>query len=340
MKEEIKEQFKKALSTAGDLRIDDADGGYLPKPVADEIVKYISEINWCRKIFRTIIMKKKTLDVPVITSGRSTYGEGVYYVPSQVDITDKSTQVGPKLHSVRLTAKKLMAFANVDQDDVEDAITDVIDILMESFAEAFAEAEEYAFMLGDTTTETADSPLKAWNGLIKLAEDASLTVDHAVSTTNAQITGVEEAISLGIKKLGKFGRSRGNLVGFVCSDIAEALRRSKRLITIDNLGIRSDIGPSGEEVAKLYGVKLYESAYITGSQSGKTGCAVICPKGEPLIGDRRKIKIVKKDLPEHDKTRYIISERLDFNVRHRAYNSGVAGNAEAVVLVTLTGSLS
>lgn len=337
---EEKKMFLKSITTAGDLRIDDPDGGYLPKPVADEVVRYISEVNWCRKLFRVVTMKSKTLDIPVITSGRSSYGQGVYYVPSDVDISTKSNQIGPKLHSVRLTAKKFMAYANVDYDDVEDATVDVVELLLESFAEAFAEAEEYAFMLGDTSYGVSDSPLKAFDGLVTLAKNAGLVVDSSVSTSSKIVSGIEEAISLGIKKLGKYGRNRGKLVGFVCSDVAEALRRSKRLITFDNLGIRKDLGPSGLEAARLYGVTLYESPYLTGSQAGKSGVIVITPKDEPIIGDRRKIKIVKKEIPENDKFRYVISERIDFNVKHRSYNSGVAGNAEAVVLITLTGSLS
>jgi HK97 family phage major capsid protein len=336
-----KADIKKALATAGDLKIDDADGGYLPKPIADEVVKYITEINWCRQLFRTIEMKNKTLDLPVITSGRSTVGAGVYYVPSQVDISGKTTQIGPKLHSVRLEAKKFMAYANVDEDDIEDATLDVVDLLLESFAEAFAEAEEQAMLIGDVDYATADSPRKAFNGLLTLAQDASLTVDQALTTTALEVAGIEEAISLAIKKLGKYGRNKGNLVCFVDSGIAEALRRSKRLVNLYQFaGVRDGVGPAGDQAATIYGVKILESSYLDGSVAGKTGVGVICPKDEPIIGDRRLIKIKSRELIEDDKRRYVISERLDFGVRHKAYNSGTSGNAEAVCAITFTGSLT
>jgi HK97 family phage major capsid protein len=336
-----KADIKKALATAGDLKIDDADGGYLPKPIADEVVKYITEINWCRQLFRTIEMKNKTLDLPVITSGRSTVGAGVYYVPSQVDISGKATQIGPKLHSVRLEAKKFMAYANVDEDDIEYATLDVVDLLLESFAEAFAEAEEQAMLIGDVDYATADSPRKAFNGLLTLAQDASMTVDQALTTSALEVAGIEEAISLAIKKLGKYGRNKGNLVCFVDSGIAEALRRSKRLVNLYQFaGVRDGVGPAGDQAATIYGVKILESSYLDGSVSGKTGVGVICPKDEPIIGDRRLIKIKSRELIEDDKRRYVISERLDFGVRHKAYNSGTAGNAEAVCAITFTGSLT
>ena len=336
-----KADIKKALATAGDLKIDDADGGYLPKPIADEVVKYITEINWCRQLFRTIEMKNKTLDLPVITSGRSTVGAGVYYVPSQVDISGKATQIGPKLHSVRLEAKKFMAYANVDEDDIEDATLDVVDLLLESFAEAFAEAEEAAMLIGDVDYATADSPRKAFNGLLTLAQDASMTVDQALTTTALEVAGIEEAISLAIKKLGKYGRNKGNLVCFVDSGIAEALRRSKRLVNLYQFaGVRDGVGPAGDQAATIYGVKILESSYLDGAVGGKTGVGVICPKDEPIIGDRRLIKIKSRELIEDDKRRYVISERLDFGVRHKAYNSGTAGNAEAVCAITFTGSLT
>lgn len=332
-----KADIKKALATAGDLKIDDADGGYLPKPIADEVVKYITEINYCRQIFRTIEMKNKTLDLPVITSGRATVGAGVYYVPSQVDISGKAVQIGPKLHSVRLESKKFMAYANVDEDDIEDATLDVVDLLLESFAEAFAEAEECAMLIGDVDYATADSPRKAFNGLLTLAQDASMTVDQALTTTALEVAGIEEGISLAIKKLGKYGRNKGNLVCFVDSGIAEALRRSKRLV---NLYQFAGVREGGADAVSIYGVKILESSYLDGAVGGKTGVAVICPKDEPIIGDRRLIKIKSKELIEDDKRRYVISERLDFGVRHKAYNSGTAGNAEAVCALTFTGSLT
>jgi len=337
-----KADIKKALATAGDLKIDDADGGYLPKPIADEVIKYITEINWCRQLFRTIEMKNKTLDLPVITSGRDTVGQGVYYIPTQIDIANTGkAQIGPKLHSVRLEAKKFMAYANVDEDDIEDATLDVVDLLLESFAEAFAEAEEQAMLIGDVDYATVDSPRKAFNGLLTLAKDSTRTVDQVLSTTALEVSGIEEAISLAIKKLGKYGRNKGNLVCFVDSGIAEALRRSKRLVNLYQFaGVREGTGPAGEQAATIYGVKILESSYLDGSVAGKTGVGVICPKDEPIIGDRRLIKIKSRELIEDDKRRYVISERLDFGVRHKAYSSHLAGNAEAIVAIQFTGSLT
>ena len=339
-----KADIKKALemqklATAGHLKIDDADGGYLPKPIADEVVKYITEINWCRQLFRTVEMKNKTLDLPVITSGRATVGAGVYYVPAQVDISGKTNQIGPKLHSVRLEAKKFMAYANVDEDDIEDATLDVVDLLLQSFAEAFAEAEEAAMLTGDISLGSAyaDSPRKAFNGLLTLALNAGIKVDQALTTTALEVAGIEEAISLAIKKLGKYGRNKANLVCFVDSNIAEALRRSKRLVnTYQFEGVRQ----GAENVTTIYGVKILESSYLDGAVSGKTGVCVLAPKDEPIIGDRRLIKIKSKELIEDDKRRYVISERLDFGVRHTAYSGGVSGTAEAVCAIQFTGSLT
>jgi len=335
--------IKKALTTAGDFKIDDPSGsGYLPKPLADEIVRYISEINYCRQIFRTITMAKKTLDIPVLTSGRATAGAGVYFVPSQVDISGKSDQIGPKLHAVRLEAKKLMAYANVDNDDIEDAEVDVVELLLASFGEAFAEAEEMSMIAGDLGYGTADDPRKAFDGLAELAADASLVQAGVVtetSTGSLEIKGIEETISLAIKKLGKYGRNRKNLVLFIDSTIAEYLRRSRRVVNSTTIaGARTTdavmVEPGVADV--IYGVNTYESAYfdyVKAGNKGTVGTAVLVPKDEPLIGDRRKIKIVKKELEEHDKIRFVISERIDFAVRHKAYNAGQAGAAEAVCLI-------
>jgi hypothetical protein len=340
--------LRKALTTAGDFKIDDPSGaGYLPKPLADEIVRYISEINYCRQLFREVIMSKKTLDIPILTSGRATAGAGVYYVPTQVDISGKSDQIGPKLHAVRLEAKKLMAYANVDNDDIEDAAVDVVDLLLESFGEAFAEAEELAIMAGDTGFGTADDPRKAFDGLAELAADASVVQTGVVVETSSgsqEIKGIEETVSLAIKKLGKYGRNRKRLLCFVDSTIAEYLRRSRRLVRDTNLaGARTDNGAMTEPGMAdiIYGVPTYESAYIDyvkAGNKGNVGTGILVPADEPLIGDRRKIKIVKKELEEHDKIRFVISERIDFQVRHKAYNSGLAGNAEAVCLIKFNAS--
>jgi len=342
------EKLLKALSTAGDFKIDDPSGaGYLPKPLADEIVRYITEINYCRKLFRTIPMAKKTLDIPVLTSGRDTPGKGVYFVPSQVDISGKSDQIGPRLHAVRLEAKKLMAYANVDNDDIEDAAVDVVQLLLESFGEAFAEAEELAMVAGDVGYGTADDPRKAFDGLAELAADASMVqlgVVKETATGSLEIQGIEEAVSAAIKKLGKYGRNRKNMILLIDPTIAEALRRSRRLVRDTNLaGARDENGASTEPgmADMIYGVATYESAYmdyVKAGNKGSVGTGILVPKDEPLIGDRRKIKIVKKELEEHDKIRFVISERIDFTVRHKAYNSGLAGVSEAVCLVKFNAS--
>ena len=342
MDQKVYDEFKKTL----DLRIKDdttsATANYLPKVVANEIVKYIAENNWCRKLFTVVPMAKRVLPLPVISSGRTGATNGVYFVPRGTDITSKDEGNFIRMHSVQLEAKKLMAYAAVEDEDVEDENVDIIQYLFAAFGEAFGEAEEYAFLLGgDDASLPADNPAKAFTGLVKLAKDASLTYDYALTqNTNKNIVGIESGLSLGIKKLGKYGRNRAKLVAFTDSDIAEALRRSYRLVTVDNQSIRKDVGPSGLQAATVLGTKVYESAWLTGSQAGKTGVMVVTPQDEPVIGDRRKIKIVPKAVPESDKTRYIISERVAFDVKHRAYNAGLAGNAEAVVLVTFTGSLT
>lgn len=336
--------IKKALSTAGDWKIDDPSGvGYLPKPLADEIISYIGEINYCRKLFRNVPMAKKTLDIPVLTSGRDTVGKGVYFVPSQVDISGKDNQIGPKLHAIRLEAKKLMAYANVDNDDIEDAAVDVVDLLLESFGEAFAEAEELAMFAGDVAFAQPDDPRKAFNGLAIIADpakDGSGVVQVGdITETDLQWKGIEETVSLAIKKLGKYGRSRKSLVLFVDTVVAEALRRSRRLVRDTQLsGSRRETGASTEPGMAdiIYGIATYETAYlelIDDLLKGTVGTGILLPKAEALIGDRRKIKIVKKELEEHDKVRFVISERIDFNVRHRAYDAGAAGVSEAVCLI-------
>jgi len=343
----MSEEIRKALATAGDFKIDDVDGGYLPKPLANEIVKYISDINYCRQLFREVPMSKKTLDIPVLTSGRNTPGSGVYFVPTQVDISGKANQIGPKLHSVRLEAKKLMAYASVDNDDIEDAAVDVVDLLLESFGEAFAEAEELAMIAGDTAFGTADDPRKAFNGLVALAVAASMVQPGVVKETasgSLEVQGIEEAVSQTIKLLGKYGRNRKKLVLFIDSTIAEYLRRSRRMVNQTWLqGARKDDAVATEPgmADSIYGVATYETAYldyVDAGNKGSVGTGVLVPVDEPLIGDRRKIKIVKKELEEHDKIRFVISERIDFTVRHKAYNSGVAGNSEAVALVKFNAS--
>jgi len=337
--------IRKALATAGDFKLDDPSGsGYLPKPLADEIVRYISEINYCRQLFREIPMSKKTLDIPVLTSGRSTPGAGVYFVPTQVDISGKSDQIGPKLHAVRLEAKKLMAYASVDNDDIEDAAVDVVNLLLESFGEAFAEAEELAMIAGDIAYGTADDPRKAFDGLAQMAAAASVIQSGLVTESNGEFSGIEDTISKAIKLLGKYGRNRKKLVLFIDPSMAEYLRRSRRLVNNTFLGGARDANGSATEPGmadKIYGVSTYESAYmdyVKSANKGSVGTGVLVPVDEPLIGDRRKIKIVKKELEEHDKIRFVISERIDFTVRHKAYNSGQAGSAEAVCLVKFNNS--
>lgn len=304
---DIRKDFLKGLLVPDNTTATAAD---LPKPIADEIIKKIEETNWCRKVFRTITVPGRSLTIPIANFDYSNVklAQVGGTMPSMTNLT---TSAG----SIVLEPGKLVAKGALAIDDIDDSSLEIIDLLMENFGILFGRAEERAMILGDGRVRDGSDTTytKIFEGLYYIAVNKSST--SAVSYDPSTSYAVSDAISSAMKELGVYGRDKSDLVLFVSPAFAHYLRKDRSFAN-DYMGAGAAI-QSGK-IPKVWGIEVIESVYLDGQGEGSNkACAILVPKSEPVIGDRRKMKIVPDDDPANDAINYYCYESIDFQLRHK-----------------------
>jgi hypothetical protein len=309
MSKSLNDALKKALSTSAGK-----GGDFLPTPLAAEFISYVRDLNFLRQAFRVVPMSSKTRDYPKILGGTK-----VYYQPTEGgEANESSMDTG----TIRLVAKKFMAQIKLSEEVIEDAAFDMQSITREHFAEQLAAAEEEAMLVGNpdhtpTTATEASATSSTWfnrdhrlifPGLITLAGDVAGSITSGVPANRVNANGLD--MSTGILRqamynLGKYGRVMSNLICIVNPWSANQLLDDSKLVTLDKYGANATIFTG--EFGKLYGkTAMINSAYAT------DGYGIITHMRNPLIGDRRLIRIRQEDIIANDQKRYVITSRLDF----------------------------
>jgi len=300
---------KTAMSSDSDLFVDDSTGeSYLPKPIADEIIKEVYERNIARQLFRSINVPGKTLSIPSVAYD----DEHIYQIGTGVGTSDAigdddDKQLEYSTSAVVLKPGKLAAKAEVANDDINDSNLDVVGLILDAFAVAFARAEEKAILSDSAQDSSSSTYTKIVEGLFYSATDAKKNTTTV--TINASTDyGVTDGISEGIKNLGVHARDE---IILICSDkFAHQLRTDR--------GVKNDVFGSAAVVQngvlpKIYGVTVYSSNYVDGVDADK---AILLPRKEPLIGQGRGIQIRRKEDIERDSQIFVCFERFDFKLRH------------------------
>lgn len=311
----LNDALRKALSTSSG-----SGGDFLPLPLALEFIRYVFDQNFLRQAFRVVPMRSKTLDYPKILSKPKVYYEST---EGQTAIkTDFSTA------TVRLAAKKFISEIDLSMEVIEDSQQDIEAIVKEHFAMALAASEEEAMIVGDashtpttateanatsTTWYTKDSRL-IWNGLLTLAADIAGNIETDTRAANRVDAGSGDMTTAlarqAMYNMGKYGRVMDMLVMILNPWSANQMLDDSKLVTLDKYGPKATIFTG--EFGALYGkIKVINSAYCT------DGYGVITHKGNPIIGDRRKVKIKTDEEIREDSRVFVISERSDFQIMHK-----------------------
>ena len=288
------------------------EGDFIPKEYADEFINLVREKNWCRQLFTSMPMTASTVYIPKVSGDAS-----IYYLSTEATAPTESKPTFAAAGSVKLEAKKLMGYIQVSNEADEDSKIAMMPIIKNSFAEAIAKAEEEAMVVGKYVTFAGGTDRRnAFNGLLKLAADATQTVAYATSL----IATIEAAR----RKLGVHGRDVKSLVLMVNPYTASALRQIEQVLTIDKYGASATI-LSGE-VGKIMGITIVENAYIPLDNTDEAklyapvnankGVALLVNKNYPVIGDRRQVKFDQDKVVSTDSVEIAISERIGFTVQH------------------------
>ncbi len=301
----LPEEIEKAL-------ISGETGDFIPEEYANEFIDLVRENNWLRDLFRVIVMPAATFFIPKITGDSS-----VFFVSTEAAQPTESKPAFASAGSVRLDAIKLMGYVQVSNETDEDSRIAMMPIIKSSMAESIARAEEEAILNGKYRAYAADDPRSAFDGLLKLAEDAGQTV---TADNNDLIATIEAAR----RKLGVHGRSVANLVLLVNPFTASQLRQLTQVLTVDKYGPGATILKG--EVGKVMGITVVEEFYLPeddtsaatyyASANVEQGNALLLDKTSPIIGDRRKVKFDQDKVVSTDSIEIAISERIGFTVQY------------------------
>ena len=316
MSSNLTDALKKALNTAAGT-----GGDFLPTPLAKEFIGIVNDLNFLRQAFKTVQMETKTRDYPKILGGTK-----VYYQPVE---GAEGVTTGFNTGTIRLEAKKFMARMNATEEVLEDAQSDMQTIIKDHFATTLAAAEEEAMIVGNTahtpvTVTEASASSSTWfnkdhrlifNGLLTLAGDISGSLENDTRAAN-RVDAAGGDMSTAIARqamfnLGKYGRVMNDLILILNPWSANQLMDDAKLVTLEKYGPKATIFTG--EFGKLYGkVSVINSAYCT------DGYGVMTHRGNPMIGDRRQVRIKQADWIQDDTKMYVITERMDFTVQYKS----------------------
>ena len=288
-------------------------GDFLPLPIASRFIDFVRDANYCRSLFRVQSMTSKTLDFPkILTAG------AVYYENTETSTAIRTTFT---TGSIRFEAKKLMAKVEVSSEVIEDegAAFDMEMIVREQSARNMGQAEEEAMMLGNISHQaTATSPASAtaanwyqkdhrliFNGLFTIAGGANAVQSVSANGAVCSSAHLRELMY----QLGKYGRVMSDLVTFMNPWSANQMLDDSKVVTMDKAGTRATIFTG--TLFLLYGkINCFNEVFAPNGQ------ACMTPRLNPIIADRRAVKIERERVPQQDMNRYVISERIDFKVEH------------------------
>ncbi len=307
-------ELSKQQTTASGL-----GGDFLPLPIANRFIDFVNDANYCRQLFKVLTMTSKTLDMPKILSRAS-----VYYEPTETTAAVRTTF---STGNIRFTAKKLFSKLEASSGVLEDAAFDMEQIIRDQAAEATGQAEEEAMMVGNTAaTANATTPNNAtatnwYQKDHRLIFDGLFTIGGASgAATSVNAGGVVASSSIlrqVMYNLGKYGRVMSRLVAFLNPWSANQMLDDDKVVTMDKAGNRATIFTGA--LFLLYGkINVIDEVYAPDGQ----GC--MTPKNNPIIADRRKIRVEREKEIQQDMWRWVVSERIDFKVEHN----------DAVALVT------
>ena len=288
------------------------ESAFLPKQYADEFIKVVREKNFCRELFREVVMTRPTFEIPRVSAD-----VGVYLI-GETDPATTITATEPTIAApLTLSAKKLAARTNYSAEVDEDAKLAVVPFLKESMAGAMGVAEEKAILQGQMTglPVVATDPRQAFKGLLRLAQDAGASQQVNAAGADLSVALIEEAR----RKLLLHGRNVRDLVLFVTPYQASILRQNASVLTVDKYGPAATI--LNGELGKVMGITIVESQNVPEGDDPDTpaageGRAILVNRNSPVIGDRRKIKFEADKVITSDSRILVCTERIAFGLMY------------------------
>ena len=353
--------MSKAYSTYGHDSGAARGGETIPTPLADRFIDLVEEFTFCRQLFKTQPMKAATLEIPIRSTGPSTFlmGEGLLQHADagagvwEGGVDQASTSISRSTWtSLLLTAKKLGNLSGYTTELADDSLLNWAEVTLGLLARSEAEGFETAVIEGDISgtcyVPAAGDPRKAWDGLM-----------WHVNGTNAS-TGAKWTPGLSTETMWAHGGSN-KLTAQELNDMIARIEEEKhkceiitmrpkvrarmrdstefeQLQTLKDLGNQAALIRGG--VGKYYTAQLVTSSLLpTGKTTGFGGTgqewcnATAVPydthvlgfdPSAMVIGDRKRIEVRRRQRFYLDIEEVLLSERVAFDVEYPLALAGIS----------------
>ena len=307
-KEEKKKRTLIEMIKADDLgQVDDDTGAsLLRKPLAEQVIEEITQINFLRRIFPkiTVPINSRNLTVPSVLFGSDV---NVYKVAYGTEITPGGGLSETTIDTSRpivLTPQLLVAFVDIIEDDLETAGVDLARYIREALTKKIAEAEEKAMFTGAAGAGTGYTTI--YDGVYTIAAGANCAttpVTYTLGTDN-----LVDKLADARKDLGVYGNDPSELVLLCSLTFGTHLRKVDRIYK-GHYGLGGEVLTDGT-LPPIMGIGVWETSYLDAVESGEV--ALLVRKDAFVIGERKGIFIRQKDIEEKFSKRIIMAEEIDF----------------------------
>ncbi len=292
--------------------------------VIEKAIKPADVTDWLAEEFSNQILVDLELDLkiealfPKITMPEN---RNTFSIPAVVDNVqayliapgDDAVASAIAAAKVSFATQRIKTLVGVtDQADFE-TVTMMTELVKQRLVKQLAKASEDAIINGDTSIATANSPRKAFDGLLKMALDAGNTADGGGAAPTAA------KIMEGRTKLGVYGVNINDLA-IVCDfQTGFKLLELTEVTTVDKFGPQATILTG--EIGKIWGIPIVISEYIRhdldadGTDTSGTGTLTVMlfvNRGYFAVADRGSVVVETERQAVSSTTLYVGRRDVDF----------------------------
>jgi N4-gp56 family major capsid protein len=233
-----------------------------------------------------------------------------YLIAPGADAIESTIAAG----KVTFATNRIKTLVSVTDQADQDAVVAVMDLVKQELSQSLARASEQGIIAGDTSFTNANDVRKAFDGLLKMAVSAGMTVDGGAAKITAAV------VLAARKKLGVYGLNLTDLAIIAPVNVAYDMLAIPEVMTVDKYGQAATILTG--EIGKLYGMPIVASAYIPSNLTalgvvdtttpGTKTAVLVVNKRFFGIADRGAVGLEEERKAVSSSTLYVGYRDLDF----------------------------
>ena len=265
-------------------------------------------------LFRELPMTSATMIMPILPdAGYAEFNAGNPTAPAPNGNLDArgvayGTKDGIDLQERTVSTKKLTSVSYLSDDTEEDANLPILPLLRESMVRSHARAVENAILLGNHADGAFGTSGASFNGLVKMAADASQTTQPSGSYAATDVITAADLLKLR-RNMGKYGIRPEDVIFIVSQDGYFDLLEDAEFQDTNTVG--SLATKVKGEIGSVYGSKVVVCDEYLAKAAGKFNAVAVNTRNF-LIPRLRGMKIDTGKETVNQRRVLVASQRLGF----------------------------